>query len=184
MVTNSFDHHVPALDRDRRPLLIRQQYDFSDYGFTLSASLEKDFLIVPVDVNDGEAFLFFYPRIDLGSPRYSLYNLHCFLKYSGSVEDFAHSRGPSVRTIVLTDTSVLNVLAKIYRRTITMKELFEGSPQVIEFIGGSPELLVIDSHCYFVHRHNHFYSGMLHSPGEDQGYEELRQKLFDGIRLV
>jgi hypothetical protein len=137
-----------------------------------------------VEVNDEEAFLFFYPKRDLNSPRYSLYNLHGFLKRTGSLEDFAHSLGPSVRTIALSDTTVLGSPAKIYLRTIAMKDLFEGAPQVIDFIGGSPKLVVVDSHCYFRHRHNHYYSGMMHSPGGDESYDDLRQLLFAGIRLV
>src|SRR4051812_23357756 len=173
--------HKPALDRDCSLLQKRLQYDFSDYGFILSASLANDFEIIPVNVNDEEAFLFFYPKRDLNSLRFSLYNFHCFLKKTGPLEDFAHSLGASVQTIGLTDTTVLGVPAKIYHRTITMKDLFEGAPQVIDFIGGSPEMVVVDSHCYFFHRHNHYYSGMLHSPGENEDYDNLRQQLFAGI---
>jgi hypothetical protein len=175
---------IPALERDRSPLQGRLQFDFSDYGFIASQSLEEDFEIVPVQVNDEEAFLFFYPRRDLGSPRYSLYNFHCFLKRSATLEDFAHSLGPSVRAIALSDTTAFGSPAKIYRRTIAMKDLFEGAPQVIDLIGGSPELVVVDSHCYFLHRHNHYYSGMLHEPGSDESYDDLRRTLFDGIHLV
>jgi hypothetical protein len=173
-----------ALDNDLRALQERLQYDFSDYGFVVSASLASDFEIVLVSVTDEEAFLFFYPKRDLNSPRYSLFNLHCFLKKTGTLEDFAHSLGPSVRTIGLSDTTVFGLSAKIYHRTIAMKDLFEGAPQVIDFIGGSPEMVVVDSHCYFSHRHNHYYSGMLHSPGEDERYDELRQRLFAGIHLL
>lgn len=176
--------NIPALDKDRAALQERLRYDFSDYGFVVSASLAKDFEIVPVSVTDEEAFLFFYPKRDLNSSRYSLYNFHCFLKKTVPLEDFAHSLGPSVRTIGLSDTTILGLPAKIYRRTIAMKALFEGAPQVIDFIGGSPDLIVVDSHCYFRHRHNHYYSGMLHSPGEDESYDELREQLFAGIRLV
>jgi hypothetical protein len=175
---------IPALDRDRGPLQGRLQYDFSDYGFSIRASLATNFEIVPVDVNDDEAFLFFYPRRDLNTVRYSLYNLHAFLKRSGALIDFAHSLGPSVKSIGLDDTTVLGSPAKIYHRTILMKDLFEGAPQVIDFIGGSPDLLVVDSHCYFRHRHNHYYSGMIHSPGEDEDYEALRRELFACIQLV
>jgi hypothetical protein len=124
------------------------------------------------------------PRRDLNTVRYSLYNLHAFLKRSGALIDFAHSLGPSVKSIGLDDTTVLGSPAKIYHRTILMKDLFEGAPQVIDFIGGSPDLLVVDSHCYFRHRHNHYYSGMIHSPGEDEDYEALRRELFACIQLV
>ncbi len=175
---------IPALDSDRAPLRQRLQYDFSDYGFIVSESLAGDFEIVPVQVNDEEAFLFFYPERDLNTPRYSLFNLHCFLKRTGSLEDFAHSLGPSVRTIALSDTTVLGMAAKIYHRMIAMKDLFEGAPQVIDFIGGSPDMVVVDSHCYFFHRHNHYYSGMMHTPGADESYDDLRQRLFAGIHLV
>jgi len=184
MTTDTGLRKIPALDRGRTPLQERLQYDFSDYGFIVSASLAKSFEIVPVDVNDEEAFLFFYPKRDLNSPRYSLYNFHCFLKLTGTLEDFAHSLGTSVRTIALSDTTVLGSPAKIYRRTITMKDLFEGAPQVIDFIGGSPEMVIVDSHCYFFHRHNHYYSGMLHTPGADGSYDDLRQQLFAGIHLI
>ena len=184
MATNPIAGKIPALDRDRGPLQERLRYDFSDYGFIIFASLTRDFEIIPVEVNDDEAFLFFYPKRDLDSPRYSLYNLHCFLKRTGGLEDFAHSLGPSVQTIALSDTTVLGSPAKIYHRTIAMKDLFEGSTQVIDFIGGSPEMVVVDSHCYFRHRHNHYYSGMLHSTGEDESYDDLRQQLFAGIHLV
>jgi hypothetical protein len=175
---------IPALDSDRGPLKDRTRYDFSDYGFVVDATMSSDFEIVPVQANDEEAFLFCYPRRDLDSPRFSLYNLHAFLKRTGTLDDFAHSLGPSVRTIELSDTTVLGVPARIYHRSITMKDLFEGAPQVIDFIGGSPDLLVVDSHCYFRHRHNHYYTGMIHSPGADDSYEALRQQLFAGIRLV
>lgn len=175
---------IPALDRDRGPLQDRLQYDFSDYGFIVSTLLAKDFEIVPVDVNEDEVFLFFYPKCDLHSDRYSLYNMHAFLKRTGSLTDFAHSLGPSVKMIVLDDTTVLGLPAKIYRRSISMRDLFEGAPQVIDFIGGSPDLVVVDSHCYFRHRHNHYYSGMIHTPGEDQIYDSLRLKLFAGIQLI
>jgi hypothetical protein len=184
MTSIPFSRKIPALDRDRGSLQDRLQYDFSDYGFIVSTLLSKEFEIVPVDVTDEEAFLFFYPRRDLDSSRFSLYNLHAFLKRTGSLEDFAHSLGASVKTIALDDTTVLRSPAKIYHRTIAMKDLFEGAPQVIEFIGGSPDLVVVDSHCYFRHHHNHYYSGMIHSPGEDEIYDDLRQRLFSGIQLV
>lgn len=169
---------------DRSPLKSRSRFDFADYGFNVDATLSDDFEIVPTVVSDEEAFLFFFPKCDLGSERYSLYNLHSFLKRTGSIEEFAHSLGASVSTIALDDTVVLATPAKIYRRIIAMKDLFQGAPQVIDFIGGSPELVVVDSHCYFRHRHNHYYSGMIHSLGNDESYDSLRQRLFGGIQLV
>jgi len=184
MATYPIPGKIPALSRDRGPLRSRSQYDFSDYGFIVDVALGNDFEIVPVETNDEEAFLFFYPKRDLDSLRYSLYNLHAFLKRTGSLEDFAHSLGPSVQNIALSDTTALGTPAKIYRRTIAMKDLFEGAPQVIDFIGGSPDLVVVDSHCYFQHRHNHYYSGMMHSLGADESYDQLRQQLFNGIHLV
>ncbi len=175
---------IPALKNDRAVLRERLRHDFSDYGFVVNANLSAEFEIVPVEANDEEAFLFFYPRCDLDSPRFSLYNLHAFLKKTGPLDEFAHSLGPSVRTIELNDTTALGVPARIYHRKIAMKDLFEGAPQVIDFIGGSPDLLVTDSHCYFRHRHNHYYSGMIHSVGSEDSYESLRQRLFAGLRLV
>ena len=65
-----------------------------------------------------------------------------------------------------------------------MSDLFKGAEQVIGFIGGKPDLLVTDSHTYFTHRHNHYYSGLIHMPGDDQRYDTLRRYLFDTIVLV
>jgi len=175
---------IPALERDRQPLIRRGLYDFSDYGFSVSISLAGPFEVVPMEVSEEAAFLFLYPRKDLETGRFSLFNFHIFLKYIGSLEEFAHSRGASVKNIALEDTRVLGVPAKIYRRTISMAALFEGVPQVIDLIGGRPDLVVVDSHVYFEHRHAHAYSGMLHEPGNDQAYEQLRTTLFAGIRLV
>ena len=86
-------------------------------------------------------------------------------------------------TIKLGPIEILGVPAKTYLRLITMRDLFEGAPQVIEFIGGHPDLEVTDSHIYFQHRHNHYYSGMLHEPGNDEKYNGLRKVLFDGLHL-
>jgi hypothetical protein len=182
--TIASQRRIPALDRDRAPLLNRGIYDFSDYGFHMNASLSAVFEIVPIETSDQEAFLFFYPKDQLRDGTFSLFNLHAFLKRTGSLEDFAHSLGPSVRNIALENTTALGVPAKIYHRTIAMKELFEGAPQVIDFIGGRPELLVVDSHLYFQHRHNHYYSGMIHEPGNDDAYDTLRRTLLTGIRLI
>lgn len=175
---------IPALKQYRRPLHDRCRYDFSDYGFTISVSLEEDFEVVPVRVDDEEAFLFFYPKADLERGRFALFNLHCFLKKTGSLEEFAHSLGESVRTISLLPTEVFGVAAKTYVRVIAMKDLFAGAAQVIDFIGGKPGLVVRDSHIYFQHRQNHYYTGMLHEPGGDQEYDALRARLFTRIRLI
>jgi len=71
-----------------------------------------------------------------------------------------------------------------YDRKILMSDLFQGAEQVIALIGGRPDLLVRDSHTYLTHRHNHYYSGMIHLPGDDQRYDGLRTMLSDSIRLV
>jgi hypothetical protein len=175
---------IPALKSDRRPLNERGCFDFSDYGFRVRTSLSETFEIAPISIDDSEAFLFFYPKLDLGSSRFSLLNFHCFLKFAGSVDEFAHSRGASVATIGLSDTQCMGVPARYYRRQIAMKDLFQGASQVIDFIGGTPELVVIDMHTYFMHRHAHFYSGLIHEPNDESRYLELRQLLFDGITLV
>ena len=175
---------IPALERDRRPLTDRTHFDFSDYAFVVEASISRLFEIVPIDVNEQEAFLFFYPKQDLESGLFSLYNLHAFVKRTGSIEEFAHSLGSSVRNIPLEDTKLMGVPGKVYRRTIAMKDLFEGAQQVIDFIGGTPDLVVVDSHAYFRHRRNHYYSGMLHEPIKGGEYDSLREKLFAGIHLV
>ena len=87
-------------------------------------------------------------------------------------------------TIVLSDTQCVGVPARYYRRRIAMKDLFQGAPQVIDFIGGSPELVVTDTHTYFMHRHAHYYSGLIYESDDDNRYLALRQLLFDGIRTV
>jgi hypothetical protein len=66
-----------------------------------------------------------------------------------------------------------------------MGDLFQGAPQVIDFIGGRPDLEVVDSHVYFSHRHAHYYTGMLHSaeiPADEM--TALRGRMLVGIRLV
>lgn len=178
------ERNIPALGYDRKPLMDRARFDFTDYGFTISGSLLKAFETIPMEVSDQAAFLFFYPKDDLAIGKFSLFNFHCFLKYSGSIEDFAHSRGASVQNIALDDTTFNGIPAKIYHRTISMKGLFEGASQVIDLIGGKPDMVVVDSHLYFMHRHAHFYSGMIHEPGDDARYETLRSLLFAGISLV
>lgn len=176
--------NIPALANDRLPLTERIRYDFSDYGFVVSGKLSEVFEIVPVQVTEEEAFLFFYPKDDLESGSFSLFNLHVFLKYRGSIEEFAHSRGASVSSIPLDATEAFGLPALTYQRDISMEALFEGAPQVIDFIGGSADLVVRDSHTYFLHRHSHFYTGMLHELPESEKYEMLRRQLFAGVRLV
>jgi hypothetical protein len=175
---------IPALNNDRRPLYERSRFDFSDYGFVVRSSLAETFEIVPIAINGSEGFLFFYPKQDLGSGRFSLLNLHAFLKYVGSIDEFAHSRDTSVAKIALSDTECMGQPGRFYRRQIAMKDLFQGAPPIIDFIGGHPELVVIDMHTYFTHDHAHYYSGLIHEPGDDNGYLALRQLLFDGIHLV
>jgi hypothetical protein len=89
-----------------------------------------------------------------------------------------------VQTIGLDDSTFNGVPAKIYHRTISMKDLFQGASQVIDLIGGRPDMVVADSHLYFMHRHAHFYSGMIHEPGDADRYDALRTLLFSGISLI
>ena len=96
-MNHSPNRKVPALEFDRQILVKRTRNDFSDYGFMVDASLAETFEVSIAHVNDEEAFLFFYPKEDLRSGSFSLYNLHAFLKRTGSLEDFAHSLGQSVR---------------------------------------------------------------------------------------
>jgi len=175
---------APAYGSDRRPLARRMTYEFADFGFTLRGDLAARFEIVPISVTEDEAFIFFFPREDISSNRYSLFNLHAFLKFSGSLEEFAHSRGQSVSTIALSPTSAFGPGALTYDRQILMRDLFRGADAVIDFIGGRPDLLVRDSHIYLGHRHNHYYSGMIHPPGEEARYDTLRGILFDAIAFI
>ncbi len=175
---------APALDQDRGPLQIRSIYDYADYGFTVRGSLNERFEIIPIRTDDAEAFVFFYPKDDLQAGRFSLLNFHAFLKRTGSLEDFAHSLGPSVASIALTPTRVLDVEGLTYERVILMRDLFAGAPEIIDFIGGRPDLTVFDSHTYFRHRFNHYYTGLLHEPGDEVRYRRLRTELFAGIRLI
>lgn len=175
---------APAYKGDRSPLFARSTYNFSDYGFVIPWIVAEAFEIVPVNVDDQQAFLFMFPREDIAEGRYSLFNLHAFLKFTGTVEEFAHSRGQSVSTIELSPAQACGVDALTYERQIAMSDLFKGAEQVITFIGGRPDLLVSDSHTYFSHRHNHYYSGMIHMPGNDARYDALRRILFANIRLV
>jgi hypothetical protein len=175
---------APAYSSSRQQLAQRAYYDLSDYGFVIAGELGDVFEIVPINVDDEQAFFFFFAREDIVQQRYSLFNLHAFLKYSGSVEDFAHSRGESVATIALSPTKAFGTTALTYDRKILMRDLFKGAPQVIDFIGGRPDLLVRDSHTYLTHRHNHYYSGMIHIPGDEARYDALRTLLFGSIELV
>lgn len=176
---------APARSLDTALLTGRTSYDFSDYGFAVSGMLARAFDIRPAHADDEEAFLFFWPRALPPEKGFALFNFHCFLKKTGSLEDFARGLGPSMATVPLEPWPVLGAEAIGYSREITMKDLFSGAPQVIDFIGGDPELVVTDSHVYFNHRHAHFYTGMLHSadvPPEQMA--ELRENLLSGIRLV
>ena len=175
---------APAYRTDRTLLAPRASYDFRDYGFEIKSALGGAFEIVPITVSDEEAFLFFFAREDIAAGRYSLFNLHCFLKFIGTVEEFAHTRGASVATIKLVDTTAFGVPALKYDREIMMRDLFKGAESVIDFIGGQPDFLVRDSHTYCGHRHAHFYSGMIHPPGEASRYDTLRRMLFNSIALV
>ena len=175
---------APAYRADKHALTHRAQYDFSDYGFVINADLGTIFEIVPASVTDDEAFLFFFSIDDIRSGAYSLYNFHAFLKYSGGLEQFARSRGKSVQSVPLVAADAFGQAALTYDRLIIMRDLFEGAESVIDFIGGRPDFLVRDSHTYFTHRHNHYYSGLLHAPGDEARYDALRRSLFESIKLV
>ena len=175
---------APALATDRAALTLRTIYDYSDYGFIVSASVTEVLEVVPIRADDQEAFLFFYYKPDLAARRFCLFNLHCFLKRTESLDDFAHSLGTSMRAVALADTRLFGLPARTYTRPIRMRDLFDGAPQIIDFIGGAPDLLVRDSHTYFRHRHGHFYTGMLHEPGDDAKYDAIRRTLLGAIRLV
>lgn len=174
----------PARQSDRTPLTERARFDFSDYGFVIDARLEEAFDIVPSRLDGEECFFFFFPLEDMGSGRFSLFNLHCFLKKTGSLDDFAHGLGPSMANISLDDREAFGLPARGYVRQITMANLFQGAPQVIDFIGGRPDMEVRDSHVYFMHRHCHWYTGMLHEPGDEARYDTLRERLMAGIKMV
>jgi hypothetical protein len=175
---------APAFKSDRQPLYSRTVYDLSDYGYVIPGSLNDKFDIVPITLDEEQAFFFLFPKQDIDAKRYSLFNFHAFLKYSGTVESFARSRGKSVETVSLSSTEMFGVPALRYARQILMKDLFEGAEQVITFIGGQPDLMVQDSHTYFTHRHNFYYSGMIHLPGDDSAYDDLRASLSTNIKLV
>lgn len=172
---------APARQLDRSALRARTVFDFRRYGFELRGALAATFDIVPVRADDDEVFLFFFPLADLAAGRFALFNLHGFVKRREPLDDFAHSLGPSVATIPLEDTRFGEKPARTYVRRIAMKDLFSGAPQVIEFIGGYPDLSVRDSHTYFLHGEMRYYTGMLHASEENGQYDALRAELTRGI---
>jgi len=175
---------APVFSTDRSPLKQRTTFDFRDYGFEIPAVTAELFDIVPTQLSDNEAFLFFLSREDIANGEWSLFNLHVFLKYQGSLEDFAHSRGESVRTVALSPASPFGIAGLGYSRTIKMGDLFKGAESVITFIGGEFDRVVRDSHFYFMHQHRHCYTGLLHVPGKETRYDTLRDALFRGVRFV
>jgi hypothetical protein len=175
---------APARQLDRSALRARTVFDFRRYGFELRGALANTFDIIPVRADDDEVFLFFYVLADLAAGRFGLFNLHGFVKRRDPLDDFAHSLGPSVATVPLEDTRFGQKAARTYVRRIAMKELFSGAPQVIEFIGGHPDLNVRDSHTYFLHNEIRYYTGMLHSSEDSGAYDALRAELERGIVWV
>lgn len=178
------ERDAPVLHLDRTPLEERAVFDFWEYGFRVSGRLRERFEIVPSTLDGSEAFLFFFPRDDLEAGSFSLLNLHAFVKREGPLEAFARSLGESVRTVPLTETQILGRPGLTYSRRIRMRDLFEGGEQVIPFIGGTPELEVRDSHTYFRHRLNHYYTGLLHTSRDHARYDAIQASLLEGIELV
>lgn len=175
---------APVYAYDRSPLAHRVCYNFRDYGFETAPGLADTFEVVPTRLTEEECFLFFFSRDDVAADRWALFNLHVFLKRTGSIQDFVHSMGESVATIRLSPTTAFHKPAVGYTRTITMRDLFKGGEAVIAFIGGEADRVVRDSHSYFGHRHCHCYTGVLHSPGEEARYDALRELLFDLVRFL
>jgi hypothetical protein len=175
---------APVFSTDRSPLKQRTTFNFRDYGFEIPAGIAELFDIVPTQLSDSEAFLFFFPREDIANGDWSLFNLHVFLKYQGGLEEFARSRGESVRAVALSPASPFGVAGLGYSRTIKMADLFKGGEPVISFIGGEPDCVVRDSHFYFMCQHRHCYTGLLHLPGKESRYDALRTTLFRGVRFV
>lgn len=175
---------APAYSADRSPLLRRVTYNFRDYGFEISSSINDVFDVVPSRLTEEECFLFFFVRDDVASDRWALFNLHVFLKRVGPLEAFARSLGESVRTQALAPVIAFGMLGLGYSRTIAMSDLFKGGEAVITLIGGQPDWVARDSHFYFGHRHTHCYSGLLHPPGEEAKYDALRGTLFEGVRFI
>lgn len=175
---------APVFSTDRSPLKQRASFEFRHYGFVIPAGTAELFDVVPTQLSENEAFLFFFPREDIAKNEWSLFNLHVFLKYQGSLEEFAHSRGESVRSIALSPASPFGIAGLGYSRTIKMADLFKGAEPVITFIGGESDRVVRDSHYYFMHHHAHCYTGVLHLPGKEARYDTLREALFRGVRFV
>jgi hypothetical protein len=184
MVTIPGIEKAPVFASDRSLLTRRTSYNFRDYGFEIAPGLGELFDIVPTQLNDEEAFLFFFSREDIGSGHWALFNLHVFLKYKGTLDEFAHSRGESVRTVQLSPVAAFCKPGMGYTREIEMRVLFKGGETVIGFIGGDPDRTVRDSHFYFTHQHRHCYTGVVHLPGEEPRYDALRAVLFNGVKFV
>ena len=163
----------------------RATYNFRDYGFETIAHLNEKFEIVPASLTGEEAFLFFFARDDVANGRWALFNLHIFNKRTGSLEDFAHGLGESVRDVPLAPVKAFPGIEAIgYSRTISMADLFKGGEPVISFVGGEPGWIVRDSHYYFMHQHRHCYTGVLHHPGQERRYDSLRHEIFNEVRFV
>jgi len=175
---------APVFASDRSLLTARTSYNFRDYGFEIAAGLAELFDIVPTQLSDEEAFLFFFVREDASNHHWALFNLHVFLKYKGTLEEFARSRGESVRTVPLSPATAFGKPGLGYSREIKMAALFKGGEPVITFVGGEPDRIVRDSHFYFMHQHRHCYTGVLHLTGESGRYDALREVLFRGVRFV
>ena len=181
---------VPGIDKapvfasDRSILTARTNYNFRDYGFEIEAGLGELFDIVPTQLSDEEAFLFFFVREDVSNGSWALFNLHVFLKYKGTLEEFARSRGESVKSVPLSPAVAFGMPGLGYSREIKMADLFKGGEPVITFIGGEPDRVVRDSHFYFMHQHRHCYTGVLHLLGESMRYDTLREVLFRGVQFV
>jgi hypothetical protein len=183
-MTISRTDKAPVFSTDRSPLKQRASFDFRDYGFEILGGTAELFDIVPTQVSDNEAFLFFFLREDITNGEWSLFNLHVFLKYQGSLKDFAHSRGESVRAIALSPANPFGIAGLGYSRTIKMADLFKGAESVITFLGGEADRVVRDSHFYFMHQHRHCYTGLLHMPGKETRYDTFREVLFRGVRFL
>ena len=175
---------APIFSSDASFLSNRILYDFRDYGFELRSSLDNIFKIIPTVVSDQECFIFFFPNEDISNNRWSLLNVHVFLKRIGSIEDFAHSLGESVRQVILKPEIAFGNPAQGYSRTIAIGDLFKGNESVIAFLGADPKSIARDSHYYFLHHHNHCYTGLIHLVGDEFRYDELRSILFKGVRFI
>lgn len=175
---------APVYATDRSLLSKRTIFDFRDYGFEIGIGINEIFDVVPTQLSDQEGFLFFFLREDAANDHWALFNLHVFLKRTGSLEDFARSLGESVKTVALSPVTAFHKPALGYSRIIKMGDLFKGGEPVISFIGGDPDRLVRDSHYYFMHQHAHCYTGLIHMPNEEARYDTLRTVLFNGVKLI